>query len=253
MRDAFMYGLIYLSIELSIYRSMYESTSATRILTLPPILLLVNAYVCALPLRVLSTGSLGTLEDWAVTLCEVQQTLTPVAEPASVIVFCADHGAKRADATLSPYPPAVTQAVFRSLAAGISGTAVLARSAGAFLTVVDVGVDGDLAQVTAASKDISVRHSKVERDREQERERARAMDGERERERERGSARDRDREREREREREQEREREREQEQDQEQEQEREGVFVRACVCVSEGFCVCVVCGRACVRACVSV
>jgi len=141
---------------------------------------------------VLSTGSLGTLEDWAVTLCEVQQTLTPVAEPASVIVFCADHGAKRADAALSPYPPAVTQAVFRSLAAGISGTAVLARSAGAFLTVVDVGVDGDLAQVTAASKDISVRHSKVERDRERERERARARDGERVRER--GSARDKERE-----------------------------------------------------------
>ncbi len=85
-------------------------------------------------------GSLGTLEDWAATLCEVQQSLTPEASPASVLVFCADHGCKKADAALSPYPQAVTQAVFRSLAAGISGTAVLTRSAGAFLAVVDIGV-----------------------------------------------------------------------------------------------------------------
>ena len=85
-------------------------------------------------------GSLGTLEDWAATLCEVQQSLTPEASPASVLVFCADHGCKKADSALSPYPQAVTQAVFRSLAAGISGTAVLTRSAGAFLAVVDIGV-----------------------------------------------------------------------------------------------------------------
>lgn len=85
-------------------------------------------------------GSLGTLEDWAATLCEVQQTLAPEASPASVLVFCADHGCKKADASLSPYPQEVTQAVFRSLAAGISATAVLTRSAGASLTVVDIGV-----------------------------------------------------------------------------------------------------------------
>jgi nicotinate-nucleotide--dimethylbenzimidazole phosphoribosyltransferase len=106
-------------------------------------------------------GSLGTLEDWAATMCEVQQTLEPAAEPASVVVFCGDHGCKRADPALSPYPPAVTQAVFRSLAAGISGTAVLARSAGASLVVVDVGVDGDMTQVQGSAASITVRHGKV--------------------------------------------------------------------------------------------
>ena len=76
-------------------------------------------------------GSLGTLEDWAATLCTVQGTLTPAASPQTVLVFCADHGVKKADAALSPFPASVSQAVFRSLCAGISGTAVLARAAGA--------------------------------------------------------------------------------------------------------------------------
>jgi len=106
-------------------------------------------------------GSLGTLEDWAVTLCDVQQSIAPETEPARVLVFCGDHGCKKNDAALSPYPPSVTQAVFRSLAAGISGTAVLARSAGAGLTVVDVGIDGDVAHVDGSSADITVRHCKV--------------------------------------------------------------------------------------------
>lgn len=108
-------------------------------------------------------GSLGTLEDWAATMCEMQQTLTPTAEPASVLVFCGDHGCKKADPALSPFPGEVTQAIFRSLAAGISGTAVLARAAGAALTVVDVGIDGDVAQVQASAAEITVCHSKVRR------------------------------------------------------------------------------------------
>ena len=35
-------------------------------------------------------GSLGTLEEWAVTLCTMQATLTPAAAPQTVVVFCAD-------------------------------------------------------------------------------------------------------------------------------------------------------------------
>ena len=95
--------------------------------------------------------SLGTLEEWAIVLCRVQKTLEPVAAPASVLVFCADHGVKKADQALSPFPPSVTQAVFRSLCAGISGVAVLARAADAHLTVVDVGIDGEVGDASAAT------------------------------------------------------------------------------------------------------
>lgn len=108
-------------------------------------------------------GSLGVLEDWATTLCTAQATLKPTADPAAVVIFCADHGCKKADETLSPYPPVVTQAIFRSLAAGISGTAVLTRSAGASLTVVDVGIDGDMLQVEGAQEWIRVSHAKIAR------------------------------------------------------------------------------------------
>ena len=98
-------------------------------------------------------GSLGVLEDWAATACEVQGTLTPSMESCGLLVFCADHGVKKEDQALSPFPPVVTQAVFRALVAGLSATATLARSVGAKLTVVDCGIDGDVSDVaTTAAK-----------------------------------------------------------------------------------------------------
>ena len=109
-------------------------------------------------------GSLGLLEEWAAVLCAAQGTLAPAADPATVFVFAADHGVKAADGALSPFPSSVSQAVFRALAAGISGTAVLAESVGAHLTVVDVGLDGDVRGVhAAAGRRIAVTHAKVAR------------------------------------------------------------------------------------------
>ena len=77
-------------------------------------------------------GALGTLEDWCVTLCVAQKTLRPTVS-AVALVFCGDHGCKKADAALSPYPASATKAIFRSLATGVSCAAVLARSVGATL------------------------------------------------------------------------------------------------------------------------
>ena len=108
-------------------------------------------------------GSLGLLETWATCMCKAQQTLKPRADPARVLVFCGDHGAKKADESLSPFPPSVTNSVFRALAAGISGTAVISRSVGAGVTVIDVGIDGDVSDVTSGDANVAVRHSKVAR------------------------------------------------------------------------------------------
>ena len=104
-------------------------------------------------------GSLGLLEAWATKLCLAQETLTPTADPASILVFCGDHGVKAAHAPISPFPPSVSQAVFRALVAGISATGVLAAANGAHLTAVDVGIDGDVSDLAGPS----VRHAKVER------------------------------------------------------------------------------------------
>ena len=104
-------------------------------------------------------GALGTLEDWCVTLCVAQKTLRPTVS-AAALVFCGDHGCKKADAALSPSPASATQAIFRSLAAGVSCAAVLARSVGATLHVVDVGIDGDVSDVRDRDG-IEVHHCKV--------------------------------------------------------------------------------------------
>lgn len=107
-------------------------------------------------------GSLGVLEEWAIALATAQKTNVPTADPATVVVFTADHGVKKAVDSLSPFPPSVSQAIFRALAAGISGTATIARSVGAHLAVVDVGIAGDVSKVSnAAGSNISVRHAKV--------------------------------------------------------------------------------------------
>ena len=112
-------------------------------------------------------NSLGVLEEWAATLCKVQSTLKPKVDSMSILVFCADHGIKKDDFEISPYPQSVTQAVFRALAAGVSGTATLSRSVGAHLTIVDCGIDGDVSDLDKDGKKnslnshVSVCHNKI--------------------------------------------------------------------------------------------
>uniref|UniRef100_A0A7S0JEJ3 Nicotinate-nucleotide--dimethylbenzimidazole phosphoribosyltransferase n=1 Tax=Calcidiscus leptoporus TaxID=127549 RepID=A0A7S0JEJ3_9EUKA len=105
-------------------------------------------------------GSLGTLEEWAVTLCAVQRTLSPKAGPASLMVFCADHGLKQAHAGVSPYPHDVTAHIFRALAEGSAAAAVLAEMCGAHLTVCDVGIASDVRRVVG-SNGVRVCHEKI--------------------------------------------------------------------------------------------
>ena len=106
-------------------------------------------------------ASLGTLEAWYVTLCAVQETLEPAAGPACAVVFVGDHGLMK-DSPLSPYPQSATQTMFKALAGGVSCAAVLTRSVGASLVVVDVGIDGDVSNAPAANG-VEVIHAKVAR------------------------------------------------------------------------------------------
>ena len=55
-------------------------------------------------------GALGTLEDWCVTLC-VAQANVGLTVSAVAIAVRGDHGCKKADAALSPYPASATQAI----------------------------------------------------------------------------------------------------------------------------------------------
>lgn len=89
-------------------------------------------------------GSLGRLEDAGAQLAAIAgRCPPPVPEPAAVAVFAADHGVQAAGVT--PWPQEVTAQMVANLCAGGAAVNVLARHAGASVTVVDVGVAADLA------------------------------------------------------------------------------------------------------------
>jgi nicotinate-nucleotide--dimethylbenzimidazole phosphoribosyltransferase len=86
-------------------------------------------------------GSLGRLEDAAVRLAMLQQTLAPVVDRARICVFAADHGVS--DEGVSAYPRAVTAEMIRNFDRGGAAINVIARCSGAEVDVIDVGVDVD--------------------------------------------------------------------------------------------------------------
>lgn len=84
------------------------------------------------------TGALGRLLDLGRQLCAIQETLTPVTEPASVLVMAADHGV--AEEGVSAYPQAVTGQMVVNFLCGGAAINVLARRQGARVLVVDMGI-----------------------------------------------------------------------------------------------------------------
>jgi nicotinate-nucleotide--dimethylbenzimidazole phosphoribosyltransferase len=88
-------------------------------------------------------GSLGRIEDLAVRLARIQQTLTPRADKATLLVFAGDHGLT--EEGVSRYPSEVTQAMVATLLAGKASANAFARAVGAEVVIIDAGVNADLA------------------------------------------------------------------------------------------------------------
>lgn len=87
-------------------------------------------------------GSLGRLEDLAITVGLIQNTSNPHIERAVLLVVAADHGLT--EEGISSYPAAVTAAMVRTFLAGRASANALARAVGAVVRVVDAGVASDL-------------------------------------------------------------------------------------------------------------
>src|SRR5690242_3410143 len=88
-------------------------------------------------------GSLGRLEDLAVALAGIAGVCPPpLPAPAAVAVFAGDHGVVAQGVT--PWPQEVTAQMVANFVAGGAAINVLARQAGASVTVVDVGGAADL-------------------------------------------------------------------------------------------------------------
>ncbi|WP_397399655.1 nicotinate-nucleotide--dimethylbenzimidazole phosphoribosyltransferase [Phenylobacterium sp.] len=88
-------------------------------------------------------GSLGRIEDVAVQLALIQQRMNPRADAIRLLIFAADHGLT--EDGVSRYPAEVTQAMVATFLAGKGTANAFARAVGAEVTIIDAGVNPDLA------------------------------------------------------------------------------------------------------------
>lgn len=93
-------------------------------------------------------GALGRVGELGAWLCAVQGQVPPLPlTDVRLVVLAGDHGV--ADHGVSAYPPAVTEAMVRTIVAGRAGVSALAREHGVTVTVLDVAVDADLSDLPA--------------------------------------------------------------------------------------------------------
>jgi len=87
-------------------------------------------------------GSLGRLEEMAARVVAIRQEERPVLEKKDVFVFVGDH--EVVSEGVSAYPQEVTGLMVRNFLAGGAAINVLARCAGAGVSVVDMGMKEEL-------------------------------------------------------------------------------------------------------------
>ena len=90
-------------------------------------------------------GSLGRLEDLAMQICMIQQTLHPALSNPCHLLLGGDHGIEREGVSVSPRE--VTWQQMINFTYGGGGVNMFCRQHGFHLRIVDVGVDYDLSNV----------------------------------------------------------------------------------------------------------
>ena len=91
-------------------------------------------------------GSLGVLEELAMQVCLIQQTLTPSLAHPCHLLLGGDHGIEREGVSVSPRE--VTWQQMINFTKGGGGVNMFCRQHGFQLSIVDVGVDYDLSNVS---------------------------------------------------------------------------------------------------------
>ena len=90
-------------------------------------------------------GSLGRLEELAMHICLIQQTLEPSLEHPCHLLLGGDHGIEREGVSVSPRE--VTWQQMINFTRGGGGVNMFCRQHGFKLRIVDVGVDYDLSNI----------------------------------------------------------------------------------------------------------
>lgn len=97
-------------------------------------------------------GSLGRLEDLVSQIAGITGEARPSTDKKMIVIMCADNGV--VEEGVSSCPKTVTASVAINFTRGITGVNVLGSHAGAGITVVDIGVDGDIVEKGILSRKI---------------------------------------------------------------------------------------------------
>jgi nicotinate-nucleotide--dimethylbenzimidazole phosphoribosyltransferase len=89
-------------------------------------------------------GSLGRLEELAIRIGRIQQTLSPSLSNPHMLIFAGDHGA--ATAGISVYPQDVSWQMVENYLAGGAGANVFSRQHGLAMRVIDAGIAHDFGE-----------------------------------------------------------------------------------------------------------
>ncbi len=95
-------------------------------------------------------GSLGKLETVAVRLCGMQGSLTPSTAVKRMLVFAGDHGL--VEEGVSAFPQEVTLQMMHNFVSGGAAINVLCRQFGIDLHLVDMGVKGDVSDLSSVQQ-----------------------------------------------------------------------------------------------------
>src|SRR5680860_431204 len=103
---------------------------------------LVSRVQSAIDMKTKPPGSLGRIEELALSLAGAQNTETPGADPARLFIFAGDHGLTTEG--VSAWPSEVTTQMVLNFLGGGAAANVFARTNNVKLTIVDAGIIGDL-------------------------------------------------------------------------------------------------------------